>query len=218
MKQALVRIAEIVLGPLLLYALAALVLGLIPVNHDFKQSEEGVDIYLHANAVHTDLIVPLKSDTRDWNTRLPNLANAGYLAIGWGDRAFYLETKQWSDLKAGNALRALAGLDDTLLHVEPLGQPLESAQVVKLRISAAQYARLVAAIDAAFAKGVDGRPIVIPGAHYSGSDAFFEATGRYSLFSTCNDWARATLAQAGIRTATWAPFSQALLYQARAAQ
>jgi uncharacterized protein (TIGR02117 family) len=218
MKQILIRTAAIVIVPPLLYALAALVLGLIPVNRQFRQSEEGIDIFLHVNAVHSDLIVPKKNEARDWNTRLPDLADAGYLAIGWGDRAFYLETKQWSDLKAGSALRALAGLDHTVLHIESLGQPLESSEVIRLRISATQYAKLVAAIDAAFAKDKDGKPIVIPGAHYGERDAFYEATGRYSLFSTCNDWARAALSQAGIRTAIWAPFSQALLYQARAAR
>ncbi|HEX8957145.1 MAG TPA: TIGR02117 family protein [Burkholderiaceae bacterium] len=218
MKKALVRIIMAVFCPLLLYALTALVLGVVPVNRDFRQSAQGIDISIHANAVHTDLIVPVKSDARDWNTRLPNLAGAAYLAIGWGDRAFYLETKQWADLKADNALRALAGFDGTLLHVEPLGRPLESAEVVKLRISPAQYVKLVAAIDDSFALDAYGKPIVVAGAHYDERDAFYEATGRYSLFSTCNDWGRAALAQAGIRTAVWAPFAPALLYQARAAQ
>ena len=218
MKKALLRLLLIFCCLPFLYGLAALVLGLVPVNPGFRQSAQGIDIYLHANAVHTDLIVPMHTDTSDWRGKLPNLGNAEYLAIGWGDRAFYLETKQWSDLKAGNALRALTGQDGTLLHVELMGQPPESAEVVKLRISAVQYAKLADAIDAAFAKGADGKPIVIAGAHYDERDAFYEAVGRYSLFATCNEWARAALAQACIRTAAWAPFSQALLYQAGAAQ
>lgn len=211
------RIAVVIFGPPLLYALAALTLGLIPVNRNFHQSPQGIDIYIHANAVHTDLILPFKNEARDWHSKLPELAQGDYLAIGWGDRAFYLETRHWSDLKAGNALRALTGLDHTLLHVEPLGQPPETAEVVKLRISPAEYARLVSAIDAAFDRGADSKPLVIPGQHYGERDAFYEATGRYSLLTTCNEWARATLDQAGIRTAAWAPFSQALLYQASAA-
>ncbi|HEX7644668.1 MAG TPA: DUF2459 domain-containing protein [Burkholderiaceae bacterium] len=105
-----------------------------------------------------------------------------------------------------------------LLHVEPLGRPLESAEVVKLHISPAHYVKLIAAIDDSFALDAYGKPIVVAGAHYDERDAFYEATGRYSLFSTCNDWGRAALAQAGIRTAMWAPFAPALLHQARAAQ
>lgn len=218
MKKALLRIAFVLFSLPLLYGLAALALGLIPVNGDFRQSGQGIDIYIRANAVHTDLIIPIRTDTRDWGSKLPGLGGADYLAIGWGDRAFYLETRHWSDLKPGNALRALIGLDRTLLHVEPIERPMESEQTIRLRIAPAQYARLVAAIDAGFAKGADGKPVAVPGAHYDERDAFYEATGTYSLFSTCNDWVRQALAQAGIRTAAWAPFSQILTYQARAAR
>ena len=217
MKKALLRVMFVLFGLPVCYVLAALALGFVPVNGDFKQSSHGIDIYIRANAVHADLIVPIHSDARDWSNKLPNLGTAGYLAIGWGDRAFYLETKQWADLKPGNALRALMGLDGTLLHVEPMEQPLESEQTIHLRIAPAQYAKLVAAIDAGFFYGADGKPVAVPGAHYGERDAFYEATGRYSLFTTCNDWVRAALSQAGIRTAAWAPFSPALLFQARAA-
>lgn len=217
MKKILFRILATLLALLslpALYLLAALLLGLVPCNAGFRPSSEGVDIYIAANAVHTDLILPMQSMERDWRQKLPLQANAEYLAIGWGDRAFYLQTRQWGDLQSGTAWQALTGQDRTLLHVEAMGRPLESAQVTRIRITPAQYAKLLAAIDSGFQPGADGKPVVVPGAHYDGRDAFYEATGHYSLFTTCNEWARTVLDTAGIRTAAWAPFAWALAYQA----
>ena len=39
-----------------------------------------------------------------------------YVAFGWGDRAFYLETPQWRDMKVATAFKAVAGLGDTVIH------------------------------------------------------------------------------------------------------
>lgn len=199
------------------YLLAALLLGLVPCNAGFRPSTEGIDIYVAANAVHTDLILPIQTIERDWRQKLPLQAGAEYLVIGWGDRAFYLQTRQWDDLQSGTAWQALTGGDSALLHIEAMGLPRESEQVTRLRISPAQYARLLAAIDAGFQLGKDGKLLIVPGAHYDERDAFYEATGHYSLFTTCNEWVRAALEAAGIRTAAWAPFAMAVSYQTHAA-
>ena len=46
--------------------LAILLVGLIPVNNDFVQTEGGVKLYLVSNAVHTDVIVPKSNQVIDW--------------------------------------------------------------------------------------------------------------------------------------------------------
>ena len=51
----------------------------------------------------------------------------------------------------------------------------------------------------------------IAGYSYLGTDAFFEARGRYTLFVTCNEWVRRGLGDAGIRTSVWSPFPAPLL-------
>ena len=203
--------------PLCLYAGATLALGLLPVNRDFRQADSGIDIYLRADAVHTDLLLPASSGLHDWRAlfKLPGIEQAPYLSIGWGDRAFYLETKTWADLRAGNALRALVGLDGTLLHVAAEARPRESADIVRIRVTPDQLRRLVAQIDASLLRDANGLALPVTGAHYAANDGFFEARGHYSMLTTCNEWVRTVLSGAGVRTARWAPLAVALRYQAQ---
>ena len=220
MANRLIRItataAACVALPLFAYALAALLLGLIPANRNFVEPSQGIDIYLRFSPVHTDVMLPVRSSVRDWTPvlQVPGMHSAQYLSFGWGDRAFYLETKTWADLRAGNAIAALIGLDSTLLHVSTETQPRESADIVRIRITPQQLHQLTAQIDASLVRDPNGLPRLVPGQHYDDNDAFYEALGRYSLFVTCNDWVRQLLSTSGIRTSQWAPFSVALRFQA----
>ena len=58
-------------------------------------------------------------------------------------------------------------------------------------------------------------PLGIPG--HLQTDAFYEAEGRYNALYTCNNWAAAILADAGVRVPLWSPFSGAIIDQIRAA-
>lgn len=167
--------------------------------------------------MHTDLLLPASSGLRDWRAvfKLPGIEQAQYLSIGWGDRAFYLETKTWADLRVGNALRALCGLDGTLMHVATEAKPRESADIVRIRVTPEQLRSIVAQIDASLIRDAKGMPLPIAGAHYDANDGFFEARGHYSMFTTCNEWVRAILSGAGVRTAHWAPLAVAVRYQAQ---
>jgi uncharacterized protein (TIGR02117 family) len=82
-----------------------------------------------------------------------------------------------------------------------------------VRVSAQQLARLTAAVDASMWPDAQGHAIPIAGVHYDANDAFYPARGHYSMFMTCNEWVRATLAGAGVRMAVWSPFSTGVRYQ-----
>ena len=71
-----------------------------------------------------------------------------------------------------------------------------------MRLTRAEYRRLVAAIDRALPRGEWA-------AHrgYDDYDAFYEAPGRYTVRNTCNQWTSDTLAAAGVRTGWWTPFA-----------
>jgi len=211
------RIVVVMLLPLSLYVAAALVFGLLPVNRDFREADQGIEIYVRANAVHTDLLLPAHSSERDWRglLKVPGIGEAEYISVGWGDRAFYLETKTWADLHARNAVRALFGIDSTVLHIEAEAKPHESPEIVRIRITPEQLARLVTQVDASLMRDAQGLPLQIVGAHYDNNDGFFEAQGHYSMFVTCNEWVRTVLSDAGIRTAWWAPLATAVRYQAQ---
>jgi len=206
-------------GAALLYALAVLVLGLIPLNRDFRQSPDGIDIYISSNGVHADLLLPMQSPVQDWRQILPssdfNQADPAdnYLAVGWGDHNFYLNTPTWADLKVSTALNALSGHDGSLLHVEPVPRPQPSPRLRHIRISPQQLRLLDAYVLGSFALDAAGHPQKIAGAHYYAHDAFYLAHGAYSLFTTCNEWARTGLSSAGIRSPVWSPLTFGLFRQ-----
>ncbi len=213
----LVITVSIFLSLIIAYALAAAVLGWMPVNRSFAEPADGVDIYIRTDPVHTDLLLPLEDDTHHWRSALalPGAELAPYLALDWGDRAFYLETPTWADLRAGNAFRALFGFDASVMHVSSEATPRESANVIRVRISREQLRQLVGYVDASFARDAQGRVVQVSSVRYGKNDAFYEAVGNYSMFSTCNQWVRNGLSAVGIRTAAWAPFAWAINYQAR---
>ncbi len=123
-----------------------------------------------------------------------------------------LTTPTWSDLRPGTAFIALTGLGQGAMHVEYVDSPL-AYDARRVRISAEQYGRLVAYVQASFVRDADGavRRIDAPG--YFDTDAFYEAVPTYTFWYTCNEWTRRALAAAGVRTAWWAPFDIAVMRQ-----
>lgn len=92
------------LGFILLYVLSAYTLSKITVDKETDTKPE-VEIFILTNGVHTDIVMPTKNDQIDWSKQVPfkNTKSADstykYIAMGWGDKGFYLETPNWSDLK-----------------------------------------------------------------------------------------------------------------------
>lgn len=96
---------------IVVYVLATLGLSHITVNIEPEKSDE-VAIFINSNGVHTDIVVPVSNDIKDWSKEiLFNHTKAKdslmkYIAFGWGDKGFYLDTPEWSDLKASTAAKA----------------------------------------------------------------------------------------------------------------
>ncbi|OVE46105.1 TIGR02117 family protein [Chromobacterium violaceum] len=202
------------------HLLAALALGLLPSNRDWRPPSSGIPIYLDSNGVHTSLIMPVKSDAMDWTTAFPpehirrtdRYAHSPYISIGWGSKVFFLTIQNWEDLSVGKALAALA-FDQSVLHVEYLPQPKEGKDTRRILVSPEQYRRLVDFIRASAPLDARGRAAQEPGYHYYDNDAFYAAHGRYNPIVTCNQWTRDALAAIGVRTALWSPFVQPLFWQ-----
>ncbi len=199
-------------GPVALYFGAALGLEFWPANSANQPPSAGYEIFVATTGVHADLVMPVSSPIVDWRRvfapsafeRPP--ARPRFVAVGWGDRTFYLQTRAWSDLTAGRALRALAGGNPTVLHVRYLSSTQALAKVYGVALSGDQYARLADHVIETLA-----RPEAITGAAYGVADAFFEAKGAYNLFNTCNTWVGRGLLRAGVKVARWTPLERNLL-------
>ena len=205
-----------VTATLLLYAAAGLIGGALPVNTDRRPPERGVLVFVESNGVHTGIIVPKVAAGVDWRdlARPEHLADPRYgahshLSVGWGDRAFYLETPRWSDVRARTVIAAALGSGDTLIHVDHLPRPILGPDVRAILLSADEYRRLAAFMRATLAHD--------PRRHrgYGPYDAFYEARGRYSARRTCNAWTGEALAHAGVRMGRWTPFPATVMWWLR---
>lgn len=204
----LVRTALSVLAFLACYALFLLI-GLIPVNRGFAPAADGVEVFLYEGSVHTDLIFPIQNDQWDWGELTADGAFASptpwatHVAIGWGDRGFYLDTPTWAELKASTALRAMFWPSRTVMHVSATTRPETDGVMRRVVLAQDQYARLCEEVAKSFKRERDAlQPIDFA---YHQFDAFYEARGSYHCFYTCNSWAGDCLKTAGASTPLFTP-------------
>ncbi|WP_328598071.1 DUF2459 domain-containing protein [Croceibacterium salegens] len=180
----------------------------IPRNSGWREPDDGIEIMVQSNGVHTALVLPLVTPERDWRPVFPadEVALSGepytHLAISWGERQVFLETPTWWDLSPMTVLR-IAGIGgDGLLHVEHYVRPAPADDLRPLRLTHAEYARLVAEIDRVVPQG---QRVSYPG--YGDQDVFYETGGHYTVRNTCNQWTSNTLASAGVKTGWWTPMA-----------
>lgn len=204
LRRIVAGIAALALG----YVAAALVGGSIPANAGWRppprDTPGAVTIWVESNGIHTGLVMPKVAAGVDWRPFAPaaDLADPrqggwDHVAIGWGEKGFYLGTPTWRELRPGIVLGAALGSDATLMHVEHVPGPAADARAIVL--TPAQYRRLAAFVAASFRPG--GRRY----RGYGANDAFYDARGRYDAIRTCNSWTGDALRRAGVRVGRWTP-------------
>ena len=158
-----------------LYLIAAVIGSLVPRNADWQEPRQGILIFLRTNGVHADIVLPASAAGLDLyrlvppaDIRDPEKAD-GWIAFGWGQREFYIETPRWADLTVRSALRSVLG-GDALMHVEHLGRPSVSGAMRSIRLDPASYRRLVASVACDFVREESGRTVPLRGRGYGSSD------------------------------------------------
>jgi uncharacterized protein (TIGR02117 family) len=204
-----------------LWLLAALALPLFTINSKPVRGND-VAIYIQTNGDHTDIVVPVKNQIKDWATEISYQntvskdTTCNYIAIGWGDKGFYLNTPTWSQLKFSTAFKAAFWLSTSAVHATFCKNLQESIDCKKIMLSNAQYTSLVKYIDDTFKRTASNHPINIKTkANYDNEDAFYEAKGRYNLFYTCNTWANDALKACGQKACLWTAFDAGIFYHYR---
>ncbi|XUU60149.1 DUF2459 domain-containing protein [Erythrobacter sp. HA6-11] len=194
------------LGAVLLFLLSAWIGSSIPRNADWEEPEDGVEILLETNGIHTALVLPLVNAHKDWRADFPasdlreHAQPYTHVSISWGEKEVFLNTETWADLKPSVAVGAVYG-GEPLLHIAHYIRPVPSENYRPLTITQDEYRKLVAAIEP-YVLPADKRQ-TYPG--YSWFDVFYDASGNYSARRTCNQWTSDMLASAGVRTGWWTP-------------
>ncbi|MEW4467268.1 TIGR02117 family protein [Parasphingorhabdus sp. JC815] len=205
------RIFVSLLAVIILYLLAALAGSILPANQFWKSPDDGLELFIETNGLHTAIIMPAYSDVHDWRTLIrpedidSSMGYSSHVMIGWGHEGVYRNAEHWQDLRFSDAVSAILGSDDVLLHVYHLNYPQAYPRFRRsIMVSEAEYRLIVEAIKGRFVLDQAGQSI--PSAGYGKHDIFYKARGHYNVFYTCNSWTSDVLRQAGIRTGIWTPF------------
>lgn len=205
----IVKPLAIVLCVLFIYAVAMFSLSKIVIQKTGPTIPD-VAIYVMTNGIHTDIVVPTVTEQIDWSKEVKysdtKSADSSYkfLAFGWGDKKFYLETPQFSDLKLSVALGAIAGINESAIHATYYKNIYENVQCFKINLSKEQYSQLINYLKSSFKKDENGNVIKINVKNtYENTDAFYEANGSYQIYYTCNTWANNALKASGQKHCLW---------------
>ncbi len=205
------RIVFFVTALPLVYFMAAGIGALLPTRPAIIDCPTRDTVYLSTNGLHLYYLFPIKHLP---DTLLKDLGLIGeryYLAVGWGDRNFYLETPTWAKMRPGPTLRALFLPSEAVLHVAPYQRLPTDAR--SLHLCPGQVDTLVRYVTQTLAYDSEGSLLEVASTGYSDRDRFFLARGRYSLFFTCNNWINRGLKKAQRRTGRWTPFDWGVLWQ-----
>ncbi len=203
----------------ILYVLFAILLAQFPVNGDFQPVDDGVEIFVQAGTIHTDIVLPVELAHTKLLEAIPlsppeNISPGyRYVGFGWGDREFYLQTPTWDDLDLFLAGKSLLWPTSSVMYVTYVyGELKENDYRRRVKISTAQYAELISFIRTSFQANAAGDFQLLESPGYSRQEQFYVAREDYHSFNNCNNWTNRALKEIGIKTAAWGPFPKSVIY------
>ena len=185
------RVVGVVFALAALYAVAVLAGALIPVGGDDTNAETA-EIYIRSNGIHLEFVLP-NDASGPLGDKIVVDGAPPYLAYGWGERDFFLNTPTWADFDLLTAIGSLLWQEDILMRVQPVWGTPSGEQSRTLRVSPAQRAAIVAYIRAGIQFDVHGDVTTVPSTLYDPNGVFLEGLG--------------------IRTALWSPFPYGVMWQ-----
>ena len=207
---------EFLFGFLAFYFCFAVITAIIPVNTG-EGATDGIKNFVKSNGIHTDICLPVNNEYIDWTSFIPlsdypKIDSAVYVSIGWGDKGFFIDTPEWSDLTFSTAFNAALLPSATAMHVSYFkNEPQVSSTCKKTFVRPKKYMDLINFIKTSFNLDKQNKIQLIANKGYWDNDNFYEANGTYHLFKTCNIWTNKALKVAGVRTACYALFSGGIM-------
>jgi uncharacterized protein (TIGR02117 family) len=139
--------------------------------------------------------MPMKTESYDWSAHLDlqdiEASDSSYpwVAFGWGDKNFYLNTPNWSDLKFSTAFNAAFGLSSGAIHVTYYGSIQKGENCKPFVLNPYQMNKLFDFVYSDFDNS-ESRLLraIKTDMNYGPRDAFYDSKKSYSLFHTCNTW------------------------------
>lgn len=214
--KSILHFFEFLFGFIALYFCFAVITAIIPVNTGDAPTD-GIKIFVKSNGIHTDICLPVVTEYVDWTSFIPlsdypKIESATYISIGWGDKGFFIDTPEWSDLTFKTAFNAALLPSETAMHVSYFkNEPQVSPTCKQTFIRTENYLALINFIKTSFELNSQNKIQLIANKGYWDNDNFYEAKGSYHLFKTCNIWTNNALKIAGVRTAWYGLFSGGIM-------
>jgi uncharacterized protein (TIGR02117 family) len=125
-----------------------------------------------------------------------DLAGSRYVELGWGDQVAYTAHRMTSGLGLHAAFRSTSSALYVAGFSVPVLERFPGLDVVVVSLEPWALDGLSDFVRQSFARDRFGH-VIRAGSGYADESAFFVATGRYHLFSTCNTWVARALRAAG---------------------
>jgi uncharacterized protein (TIGR02117 family) len=190
----------------------------------FRHREEkttglgSISIFIMKSGVHTDFIVPVHHKIQDWDRLFPYENNKvvdtsfHWIALGVGDKQFFLSTPTFADLTFSTAIRSVFGMNGAALHASYHYKIPENRPVVKMKLSEKQY-RLLCQYICSAVKYKNGKPELlhsyVEGTTFS-YDRYYGSVRSYSFVNNCNAWINSGLKAAGQRACFWTVLAEGI--------
>lgn len=193
----------------LTYFLVALILTAITIDRKTIDTIPNQTIYLSTNGVHLDIVIPKENLDSSLLRNLVHNNYENYIAFGWGDKNFYLNTPTWSDLSFNTACKAMFLKSSTLVHITRYRH--EQSDWIEIKITKSELKKLKAYLSKSFTLTENGNKKLLQNKGYTTRDNFYEANGSYSLFKTSNSWVNTGFKKSGLKSCLWTPFDFGLM-------
>lgn len=153
-----------------------------------------VPVWVVGNGFHSSLGVRVR-DVPAWRA-LPVARGAERLLIGWGDAQWYQGNEN-----IGTFFSAVFWPTPSILLLVPVREPFAKkyphSDVIRLELTDAQFAKLRARLESAFARDASGRPIYA-GKGFAPRSAYYLGSGSFYFPKMCNYWVAEQLQKSGI--------------------
>jgi len=207
---------EILFAFICIYMLIFLLVSPFTIPAEKTSDPKTEIVYITTNGIHSDIMLPIKHPLKDWKKTLSLEKGLAvdtfqtHLKFGWGDKNFFLKTKEWSDMEVKTVVNTVFGRGPGAMHlILCTPKDLNPSDLVELRLTKKQYQRLCTFIQRSFlfengkAKAIDNHP-------YGTYDFFFDSSIEYNMTYTCNTWTNNALKRGGQKACVWTPFKGAI--------
>ncbi len=209
-KIGLITLALILL-PIISYLIIAIILSSITVNKQGTNNTPYSTIFLSNNGIHADIILAKKDMTATLQKGLISNTNDKFLAFGWGEQQFYLNTVTINNMTPQIFARVMLINSPSVIHVQQYQH--QQSDWIAVPVSKEQLAQINHYIQTSFQHDSIGNKLLFVNRGYGKSDNFYKANGKYSSLNTCNTWANTAFKNSGLQASLWTPFSQGLIFQ-----